>query len=44
MSQTARQAESSYANKDYSKTIELLSTVIEVISSSTLPEIKSFFF
>jgi DnaJ family protein C protein 3 len=29
MSQTARQAESSYAKKDYSKTIELLSTVIE---------------
>jgi hypothetical protein len=30
MNQAAQQSENSYANEDYSKTIELLSTVIEV--------------
>jgi hypothetical protein len=30
MSQTALEAEKSYAKQDYTKTIELLSTVIEV--------------
>jgi hypothetical protein len=30
MSQTAREAENSYANQDYTKAIELLSTIIEV--------------
>jgi hypothetical protein len=30
ISQTTREAETAYAQKDYSKSIELLSTVIEV--------------
>jgi hypothetical protein len=30
MNQVAQESENSYANKEYSKTIELLSTVIEV--------------
>jgi hypothetical protein len=30
MSQTAQEAENSYAKEDYTKTIELLSTIIEV--------------